>query len=137
MDEGDHCCLRFGSRAGAPCTHLLAVLGRVRPVVQAGLVSQPEGLLQQVLGEVLEGPSEDKVAQPSVLFLAVMAEVDEVLDVVVATNVLELLTKTERGLVLPIGPHGDGAPTCSSVITSIPTTSASTWTTNACSGAPA
>lgn len=79
----------------SPCTHLLAVLGRVHPVVQAGLVRQPEGLLEQVLGEVLEGESEDDVAHPSVLFLVMMAEVDEVLDVVVATNVLELLTKSK------------------------------------------
>lgn len=92
-------CAEAGSRATSsprsPCTHLLAVLGRVHPVVQTGLVRQPEGLLEHVLGPVLEGQSEDKVAQPSVLFLAVVAEVDEVLDVVVATNVLELLSKAE------------------------------------------
>lgn len=90
-------CAEAGSRATSPpCTHLLAVLGGVHPVVQAGFVRQPEGLLQQVLGEVLEGDSEDKVAHPSVLFAAMMAEVDEVLDVVVATEVLELLSETER-----------------------------------------
>lgn len=90
-------CTEAGSRATSPpCTHLLAVLGGVHPVVQAGLVRQPEGLLQQVLGEVLEGESEDKVAHPGVLLAAVMAEVDEVLDVVVATEVLQLLSETER-----------------------------------------
>lgn len=56
---------------------------------------QPEDLLEQVLGEVLEGVSEDKVAHPSVLMGAVMAEVDEVLHVIVGTDVLQLLPKTD------------------------------------------
>lgn len=58
-------------------------------------MGQPEGLLQQVPGEVLEGRSEHAVAHPSVLLAVVLAEVDEVLDVVVATNVGEILAKTE------------------------------------------
>lgn len=78
------------------CTHLLAAVGGVDPVVQAGFVSQPEDLLKQVFGEVLEGGFEDKVAYLSVLLVAVMAEVDEVLDVVVGTNVLDVLTETNR-----------------------------------------
>lgn len=65
-------------------------------MVQAGFVSQPEDLLKQVFGEVLEGGFEDKVAYLSVLLVAVMAEVDEVLDVVVGTNVLDVLTETNR-----------------------------------------
>lgn len=64
-------------------------------MVQAGFVSQPEDLLKQVFGEVLEGGFEDKVVHLSVLLVAVMAEVDEVLDVVVGTNVLDVLTKTD------------------------------------------
>ena len=110
LNEGNHRCVTLCSVelqprcqsvfervcTAAPCTHLLAVLGRVHPVVQAGLARQPEGLLEQVLGDVLEGESEDKVAHPSVLFLGMKAEVDEVLDVVVATNVLQLLARGER-----------------------------------------
>lgn len=69
--------------------------GRVHPEVEAGLVGQPEGLLQQVPGEVLEGQSEYAVAHLSVLLAAVLAEVDEVLDVEVGTNVGKLLPKTE------------------------------------------
>lgn len=72
------------------------MVGGVDPVVQAGFVSQPEDLLKQMFGEVLEGGFEDKVAYLSVLLVAVMAEVDEVLDVVVGTNVLDVLTETNR-----------------------------------------
>lgn len=79
------------------CTHLLAAVRRVDSVVQAGSVSQPEDLLKQASGEVLEGRCEDKVANLSVLLVAVMAEVDEVLDVVVGTDVLDVLeTKRQR-----------------------------------------
>lgn len=77
------------------CTHLLALVGRVDSVEQAGFVSQAEDILKQVSGEVLEGRFDDKVAYLSVLLVAVMAEIDEVLDVVVATNVLDVLTKTD------------------------------------------
>lgn len=56
---------------------------------------QPEDLLEKVHGNVPEGVSEDKVAHPSVLIVAVMAEVHKVLDVIVGTNVLDLLKKTE------------------------------------------
>lgn len=80
---------------GSPCTHLLAVVGGVDSVVQAGFVSQPEDLLKQVFGEALEGGFEDKVSHLSVLLVAVMAEIDEFLDVVVGTNVLDVLTKTD------------------------------------------
>lgn len=76
-----------------PCTHLLAVGGGVDPVVQAGLVSQPENLLEQVFGEVLEERPDDQVAELRVLLVAVMAEVHEVLDVVVGTKVLDVLTE--------------------------------------------
>lgn len=75
-------------------THLLAALGGVLPVVQAGFARKPEDFLKQVLGEVLAGGSEDKVAHLSVLLIAMMAEVDEVLDVVVGTKVLQVLTET-------------------------------------------
>lgn len=78
-----------------PSTHLWAVRGRVLPEVEAGLVGQPEGLLQQVPGEVLEGQSQHAVAHLSVLLAAVLAEVDEILDVEVGTNVGKLLAKTE------------------------------------------
>lgn len=78
------------------CTHLLAAVRRVDSVVQAGSVSQPEDVLKQVFGEVLEGEFEDKVAYLSVLLVAVVAEVDEVLDVVVGTDVLDVLKKTQR-----------------------------------------
>lgn len=71
------------------------MVGGVDSVVQAGFVSQPEDLLKQVFGEVLEGGFEDKVAYLSVLLVAVMAEIDEVLDVVVGTNVFDVLTKTD------------------------------------------
>lgn len=57
-------------------------------------MSQPEDLLKQVFAEVLEGGFEDKVAYLSVLLVAVVAEIDEVLDVVVGTNVPDVLTKT-------------------------------------------
>lgn len=77
------------------CTHLLAAVGGVHSVVQAGFVSQTEHFLKQVFAEVLEGWVEDKVAYLSVLLVAVMAEVDEVLDVVVGSNVLDVLTKTD------------------------------------------
>lgn len=63
-------------------------------MVQAGFARKPEDLLKQVLGEVLAGGSEDKVAHLSVLLVAMMAEVDEVLDVVVGTKVLQVLTET-------------------------------------------
>lgn len=56
---------------------------------------QPEDLLEKVRGDVPEGVSEDKVAHLSVLIVAVMAEVHKVLDVIVGTNVLDLLKKTE------------------------------------------
>lgn len=69
--------------------------GGVGSVVQAGCVSQPEDLLKQVSGEVVEGGSEDKVAYLSVLLVAVVAEIDEVLDVVVGADELDVLTKTE------------------------------------------
>lgn len=58
-------------------------------------MSQTEHFLKQVFAEVLEGRVEDKVAYLSVLLVAVMAEVDEVLDVVVGSNVLDVLTKTD------------------------------------------
>lgn len=58
-------------------------------------MSQTEHFLKQVFAEVLEGWVEDKVAYLSVLLVAVMAEVDEVLDVVVGSNVLDVLTKTD------------------------------------------
>lgn len=81
--------------SSSQCTHLLAVVGRVHPIVQAGFVRQPEDLLEQVLGEVLAGVSEDKMAHPCVLIVAVVAEVDKVLDVIVGPNVLDLLNKTD------------------------------------------
>lgn len=56
---------------------------------------QPEDLLEQELGEVLEGVSEDKVANPCVFIGVVMAEVDKVLDVIVGPNILDLLKKTD------------------------------------------
>lgn len=71
------------------------MVGWVDSVVEAGSVSQPEDLFKQVFGEVLEGWFEDKVANLSVLFVAVMAEIDEVLDVVVGADVLDVLTKTD------------------------------------------
>lgn len=46
-------------------------------------------------GVALEGVVDDKVAHLSMLLIAVMAEVDEILDVVVGTNVLDILIKTE------------------------------------------
>lgn len=58
-------------------------------------MSQAEHFLKQVFAEVLEGRVEDKVAYLSVLLVAVMAEVDEVLDVVVGSNVLDILTMTD------------------------------------------
>lgn len=85
---------------GARRTHLLAVGGGVDPKVQAGFASEPEDLLEQVLGEVLEGGLEDEVEHLSVLVVAMVAEVDEVLDVVVGTEVLDVLRKTERYLLL-------------------------------------
>lgn len=85
--EGDRASLR---------THLLALAGEVDPVVQAGFVGQPEDLLKQVFGKVLEEGLEDQVAELSVLLVVVMAEVDEVLDVVVGTNVLDVLTEADR-----------------------------------------
>lgn len=69
--------------------------GGVHSVVQAGFVSQPEDLLKQVFGKLLEGRFEDKMAYPSVLLVVVMAEVDEVLDVVVGTNEFHVLTETD------------------------------------------
>lgn len=97
-----------GAPEGSPQrTHLLlAVVGRVDPVVQAGPVGQTQNLLEQVSGEVLDAASEDEVADPSVLLGAVVAEVDEVLDVVVGADVLHVLRDTEtrsRGLTLTGG----------------------------------
>ena len=77
------------------CTHLLAAVRGVHSVVQAGFVSKTEHFLKQVFAEVLKGWVEDKVAYLCVLLVAVMAEVDEVLDVVVGSNVLDILTKTD------------------------------------------
>lgn len=77
-------------------THLLAAVRGVDPEEQAGPASQPERLLKQVFAEVLEGAFEDKVAYLSVLLAAVMAEIDEVLHVVVGADVLDVLTKTEE-----------------------------------------
>lgn len=78
-------------------THLLAAAsGGVESVVQAGPVCQPQDLLKQVSAEELEGGEEDEVADPSVLLVAVVAEVDEVLQVVVGTEVLHVLTHTFR-----------------------------------------
>lgn len=64
-------------------------------MVQAGLASQSEDLLKHVFGEVLEGRFEDEVAQQSVLLVAVVAEVDEVLDVVAGSDVFHVLTETD------------------------------------------
>lgn len=58
-------------------------------------MSQPEDLLKQVFGEVLEGGFENKVADLSVLLVAMMAEIDEVLDVVVGSKVLDVLGKKD------------------------------------------
>lgn len=121
-----------------PSTHLWAVRGRVLPEVEAGLVGQPEGLLQQVPGEVLEGQSQHAVAHLSVLLAAVLAEVDEILDVEVGTNVGKLLAKTESEDLwgLPGKAPGKPAPTSSSFMMRIPTSRCSTWSTSACSAAP-
>lgn len=61
---------------------------------QAGPASQPEHLLEQVSSQVLEGALEDQVAYLSELLATVMAEVDEVFDVVVGADVLGILTMT-------------------------------------------
>lgn len=71
------------------------MVGGIDSVVQAGSVSHTEDLFEQVFGEVLEGGFEDKVLNLRVLLVAVMAEVDEVLDVVVGADVLGVLTKTQ------------------------------------------
>lgn len=71
------------------------MVGGVDSVVEAGYVSQPEDLFKQVFGEVLEGGFENKVANLSMLLVTVMAEIDEVLDVVVGADVLYVLTKTD------------------------------------------
>ena len=81
-------------RARGPlCTDLLAVGWGVESVVQAGSVRQAQDVFKQVFGEVLEGRFEDKVANPSVLLVAVVAEIDEVLDVVVGAGELDVLKK--------------------------------------------
>ena len=64
---------------------------RVDGVVEAGLVGEAQRLLEEVLGVVLEGGVESQVAQLAVLLLPVIAEVDEVLNVVVRSDVLYVL----------------------------------------------
>lgn len=70
------------------------MLGGVDSAVEAGSVRQPEDLFKQVLVKVLEGRFEDEVANLSVLLVAVVTEVDEVLDVVVGAEVFDVLTNT-------------------------------------------
>lgn len=71
------------------------MVGGVDSEIQAGFASLPENLLKEVLGEVLDGGFEDKVEYLSVLIVAMVAKVDEALDVVVSTDVLDVLTKTQ------------------------------------------
>lgn len=84
--------------SGSLCTHLLLVVGGVEPVVEAGSVGQTQDLFKQVFGQVLEGGFEDKVANLSVLLVTVMAEIDEVLDVVMGADVLHVLSETDEQL---------------------------------------
>ena len=68
----------------------------VDAVVEAGLVRQPQRLLQDVLGMALEGGQEEEVAEARVVLVAVLAEVDEVLHVVVGADVLHVLREEHR-----------------------------------------
>lgn len=56
-------------------------------------MSQSEDLFEDMFGEVLEGGFEDKVSYLSMLFIAMVAEVDEVFDVVMGADVLHVLKK--------------------------------------------
>lgn len=63
----------------------------VRSVVQAGFVSQPQHLFEEVLAQESEERFEDKVANVHVLLRAILAELDVVVYVVVCTEVVNIL----------------------------------------------
>ena len=93
--------------SGDPLAHLLAVVDGVDGVVEAGLVGQPQRLLEEVFGVVLEDGAEGEVGQLRVLLVAVVAEVDEVLDVVVGADEIDVLGGGEIWVSTSSGsPHG-------------------------------
>lgn len=67
------------------------VVGQVDSVVQAGLVGQPQDLLEQLSAEVVEAAFQDEVEDVGVLLVPMMAEVNEVLNVEVSAQVLQVL----------------------------------------------
>lgn len=73
------------------CTHLGAAVPGVHPQVEAGAARQSQDVLQHVAAEVLDAALQHEVADEGVLLGAVVAEVDEVLDVVAGAHVLDVL----------------------------------------------
>lgn len=70
-------------------------------------MSEPEQLLEEVLGKMPEDGVERVVVQVAVLGAVVVVEVDEVLDVVVGADVLDVLLTPQDGhthhLLLALG----------------------------------
>lgn len=87
----------------ASVSHLAVPGSRVDGVVETGLASQAEDLLQEELGVVLEDGVDGEVKQVCVLFALVVTEVDEVFYVVVGPDVLDVL-------------KGGGERTCKNVL---------------------
>lgn len=75
------------------CTHLGAAVPGIHPQVEAGAARQSQDVLQHVAAEVLDAALQHEVADEGVLLGAVVAEVDEVLDVVAGAHVLDVLTE--------------------------------------------
>lgn len=78
---------RINSSLAARC--LLPLL--VESMVKAGALSKPQRLLQEVSAPVLEEGSKGEVEEVGVFIRAVVAEVDEVFDVVVSAHELHVL----------------------------------------------
>lgn len=90
--ERSHWAPAVGSpSSGSGFTDLLSDQRRVDPVVQAGLVGHPQNLLEPVLGDVIEAGLQDKVADVSVLLVAMATETDQLIDVVACSEVLHIL----------------------------------------------
>lgn len=85
-------------------SHLTTLTAGIDGIVEAGLLAQSQRLLEEVPGIALEDGVEGKVAEPSMLLTAVIAEVYEVFDVVVGLDILKVLgqvVRVRRGLKRP------------------------------------
>lgn len=71
--------------------HLMAVMGWMKVVIEAGLVCQAQHLPKDISGVMLENGVEEKVTQSTVFLSLVLAEVHEPLDVKVGSDELNVL----------------------------------------------